>query len=130
MPLPRYRDVDLALLLELVRAKRAMRPSETYAPVALHFPDLTEADMAQTRSDGRTKAFENMVHWSRDHLRVRGLLVSQRGLWQVSDGAMAALEGDLLARGADSTAIPAFVRSNRSLADLLGPKWAPPVRAR
>ncbi len=63
MALPTYKDVDLALLLELVRAGRALRPSETYQLVARHFPEMTEADMAITRADGRTKVFQNTVHW-------------------------------------------------------------------
>src|SRR5437870_4531179 len=55
MAIPTYRDVDVALLLELVRAGRGISPAEAYRPVARHFPDLTEADMALTRPNGRTK---------------------------------------------------------------------------
>jgi restriction endonuclease Mrr len=84
MTLPAYRDVDLALLLELVRAAgKPVARGEMYQRVASHFPDLTDADLAKTRANGRTKIFQNVIHWGRNHLRVRGLLtIDQPGVWQ------------------------------------------------
>ncbi len=131
LAIPSYKDIDLALLLELVRAGRAVRPSETYHAVARHFPELSEADLAQTRKDGRTKAFQNAVHWARDHLRVRSLLVDERaGLWQVNDGASSALKEDLLVRGVAREMVQGFLASTKTLDELLGPEWAKPVRSR
>jgi len=73
MTIPAYKDVDLALLLELVRrGGTPVRPVEVYDDVARHFPHLTQDDLALTRPDGRTKVFFNMVHWARDHIRRRG----------------------------------------------------------
>jgi Mrr N-terminal domain len=129
--LPTYKDVDLALLLELVRAGRAMRPAETYQPVARHFPDLTEADLAITRADGRTKVFQNVVHWVRDRHRVRGLLaLDQPGLWRANENAREALVEDLVSRGASRSAVTGFIDESRLIPDLLGPHWSTPGNAR
>jgi restriction endonuclease Mrr len=127
--IPTYRDVDLALLVELVRRREPVRPSEVYADVARHFPDLTPEDLAKTRQDGRTKVFVNMVHWARDHLRVRGLLADPaRGLWQVNSSATGAVLEDLRQRQASPEQAQAFIDGRGSLADLLGSRWAKPVR--
>src|SRR3990172_3787621 len=100
MAIPTYRDVDLALLVELVRRDRPARPAEIFADVARHFPELTEEDLAKTRPDGRTKVFHNMVAWARDHVRVRSLLAQPApGLWQVNASAKSALIEDLRHRG-------------------------------
>jgi restriction endonuclease Mrr len=130
MAIPRYKDVDLALLLELVRADRAVRPNETYTLVSRHFPALTEADMAITRKDGRTKAYQNSVHWARDHLRVRGLLVDQTGMWRTNPRAPAALHDDLMRRGMAKGKIQEFIASAQPLSAVLGQGWASPVRSR
>ena len=130
MPRPRNKDVDLALLLELVRAGRPMRPGETDAMVTRHFPDLSESDMAITRSDGRTNAFQNSIRWARAHLRVRGLLVDQTGLWQVNAAARSALNEDLVGRGMSQLAATAFISSTQVLPDALGRGWSSPVRYR
>jgi|SRR5207249_3206458 len=72
MTIPAYKDVDLALLLELVRRRGTpVRPVEIYDDVARHFPQLTQDDQALTRSDGRTKVFFNMIHWARDRIKER-----------------------------------------------------------
>lgn len=129
MTIPTYRDVDLALLVELVRRGQPVRPSEVYADVARHFPDLTPEDLAKTRQDGRTKVFVNMVHWARDHLRVRGLLADlPPGQWQVNSSARGALLEDLRQRQASPEHAQAFIDGRGSLADLLGSRWAKPVR--
>ena len=130
MPIPRNKDVDLALLLELVRAGRPMRPGETDAMVTRHFPDLSESDMALTRSDGRTNAFQNSIRWARAHLRVRGLLVEQTGLWQVNTEARSALNEDLVGRGMSQSATTAFISSTQALPDALGRGWSSLVRSR
>ena len=131
MTIPAYKDVDLALLLELVRANRPLRPSETYMAVARHFPELTESDMALTRADGRTKVYQNVVHWSRDHLRVRGLLApDQPGVWRSNEAARQALTEDLTSRGATKAAALAFIDEKRLLPDLLGRGWSTALRQR
>jgi restriction endonuclease Mrr len=125
MPLPTYKDVDLALLLELVRAIGPLRPAETYERVSRHFPNLTEVDLALTRADGRTKIFQNIVHWSRNHLRERGLLVVDRpGAWQTNQMASQALTDDLVFRGASRDSASSFIDSQSGLAELLGPHWS------
>ncbi len=130
MAIPAHRDIDLALLVELVRTDRAVRPAEVYTSVAKHFLDLTEEDLAKTRPDGRTKVFRNMVNWGRDRLRVRGLLAQPApGLWAVNDLAKEALVADLQKRGVSKERAAAFVTDGASLSDLLGPNWARQVRS-
>lgn len=131
MTLPAYADVDLALLVELVRAKRAVRPAEMYLPVASHFPELTEADLALTRKDGRTKVFQNIVHWARDHLRVLGLLrPNSAGLWEVNEGGVAAIVTELQKRRVSAEAAGRFIANTSHLSELLGVQWARPLRER
>ena len=126
MTIPAYKDVDLALLVELVRSPVPMRRTEALARVVRHFPELTEEDVARTRADGRTKAFSNMVNWGRNHLRVRGLLDlgGGQGIWRANDTAQDALIQDLVQRGVVRDRAEQFVRSDESLSDLLGRAWA------
>jgi len=101
MTIPAYKDVDLALLLELVRRRGTpVRPIEIYDDVARHFPQLTQDDLALTRSDGRTKVFFNMIHWARDRIKRRGLLADPAGPWAAVPGAGNALIADFEKRGA------------------------------
>lgn len=132
MTIPAHRDVDLALLLELVRRNGTARPAEVYAPVAAHFPDLTPEDLAQTRKDGRTKVFTNIVHWARDHLRRRSLLDTAvpAGQWTLLDGARETLIQDILARRSlQRSRVETFVDGSQPLPEILGPTWARPLRA-
>jgi restriction system protein len=130
LALPSTTEVDLALLVELVRAGRSVKPRETYDGVASHFPDLTPEDRARTRKDGTTKAFDNMVNWARNRLRVRGLLdtAAPAGLWQPKPEMREALIGDLSIRGVDRAKAEAFVNSSQRLSDLLGQGWAKALR--
>ena len=131
MVIPAYRDVDLALLLELVRRTQEARPAEIYADVGRHFPNLTDEDLAKTRPDGRTKVFNNMVQWARDHLRVRGLLRElPPGRWRVNDLASRALLEDLVQRGAQNRKAEQFVTGRGAVPELLGPQWAKQVGRR
>ena len=129
MSFPRYADVDLALLLELARIGRRVRPHETYDRVTRHFPKLTEADRTVLRKDGRTRVWTNMIHWARDHLRVQNVLVaSGPGEWELSLQGGALLEEWLRSRGA--TGVSSFVESDRTLSSLLGQEWARELRQR
>jgi restriction endonuclease Mrr len=130
LAIPTYKDVDLALLLELSRRRAPSRPAELYDPVARHFPKLTPDDLARTRTDGRTKVFLNMIHWARDHLRRRGLLVDEYRMWSVVPEARDALIEDIQKRGSTTRErITQFVDSSEPLPALLGPDWARTVRA-
>ena len=132
MTIPAYKDVDLALLLELVRrGGTPARPVDIYLDVARHFPHLTQDDLALTRTDGRTKVFYNMVAWSRDHIKRRGLLVDATGLWAAVPGAGSALIEDLVSRGAKSgQRVNDFVNGTEAIPNLLGDGWARSVRAK
>lgn len=129
MTLPAYRDVDLALHLELVRAERPLRGTSASEVVARHFPELTAEDRARTRSDGRTKVFDNVVHWSRNHLNVRGLLDQlPAGEWQTNTNARDALVADLTQRGVSTDRAGAFIQGAELLSDLLGKAWPKSLR--
>ncbi len=129
MSFPRYSDVDLALLLELVRIGRAVRPHETYDRVTRHFPQLTEADKTALRKDGRTRVWTNMIHWARDHLRVQGVLSDLgSGVWASNEQARPLLERWLDSRGATNAS--GFVDSDRPLHEHLDAIWARELRPR
>jgi len=129
MSFPRYTDVDLALLLELERLGRPVRPHETYDRVTCHFPKLTEADKTVLRKDGRTRVWTNMIHWARDHLRVQNVLAaSGPGEWGLNSHGRALLEEWLRSRGA--TGVSSFVESDRTLSSLLGQDWSRELRQR
>ena len=129
MTFPRYRDVDIALLLELVRLGRAVKPHETYESVTRHFPRLSDGDKAAVRKDGRTRVWINMIHWARDHLRVQGALDEMgSGIWSANSSARGMLEGWLRQRG--GTSAGSFIESSRSLQEYLGRDWAQALRAR
>ena len=131
MTIPSYRDVDLAVLLELTRARAAMRPTDVVERVVRHFPDMTQEDLAQTRTNSKAKVFRNMVAWGKDHLRVRGLLSeASYGQWKVDQGAESALIEDLVERGVGEPRAKSFVTSAEALPDLLGRSWARPVVCR
>lgn len=131
MSIPSTADIDLALLVVLVRSGDAMHRRATYDLVAAQFPNLTPDDRAKTRKDGVTKAFNNMVNWSRNRLRVRGLLQAglPTGQWQVTPDARQALISDLQSRGVQEPAARRFVSSGDGLGTLLGPSWATDVRS-
>jgi restriction endonuclease Mrr len=119
----------MALLLKLSRRREPSRPLELYDPVARHFPKLTADDLALTRTDGRTKVFLNMIHWARDHLRRRGLLVDEYRMWSVVPATKDALIEDLQKRGATSRErTTQFLGGSEALPALLGADWAGTVR--
>jgi len=130
MPLPSTGDVDLALHVELVRAGRVVVRRETYDMVARHFPKMTAEDRARTRKNGYTKVFNNSVNWSRNRMRVRGLLAEglPQGQWQANEKARPALIDDLTERGVARTKAEAFIDGVETLGDLLGADWAKPLR--
>ena len=129
MTLPKYSEVDLALLLELVRIGRTVRPHEVYERVERHFPLLTDDDKTELRQDGRTRVWTNMIHWARDHLRVQGALADTNpGDWAVNESAPQLLEDWLRKRG--GVEVSAFVSSDQTLPALLGSDWARELRQR
>jgi restriction system protein len=131
MTIPAYKDVDLALLLELVRRRSPVRPVDIYADIERHFPHLSREELALTRSDGRTKVFHNMIHWARDRIKRRGLLASASGPWSVVPGAAGAVIEDLIARGAKpDQRVNDFVNGTEAIPSLLGQGWATPVRSK
>ncbi|MBI2723725.1 MAG: restriction endonuclease [Chloroflexi bacterium] len=130
MTIPSSVDVDLALLVELVRVGRPIKRREAYDLVARHFPRLSAEDRAKTRKNGNTKVFNNIVEWSRNRMRVRGLLADNHppGVWGINGSAGSALVDDLVSKGLARQAAESFVKGDAGLTDILGMDWARPLR--
>jgi len=130
MSLPSHGDVDLALHVELVRGGSVLIRRESDDAVAKHFPKLTAEDRAKTRKNGHTKVFNNLVNWSRNRMRVRGVLTDglPQGQWQANEKARPALVEDLVERGVARTRAETFIDGVETLANLLGADWATPLR--
>lgn len=111
--LPKYADVELPLLCELMRRGGAAKPRDldghgrtVYDALADQF-GLSAADrqVATSDTEGRPK-WENMVRWARQKLLDRGLLVGDKhGVWQASDDGLAFLRSDQEAQ-AEAAGIP------------------------
>lgn len=129
MSIPTYRDVDLALLVETVRAKKTVRRSQMMEGVARHFPNLSAEDRARTRADGRTKVFDNIFQWAFNHLKIRGLLEHvPPGEWRANGQAPDALIEDLIQRGVGSERARVFIATGDPLSSVLGSDWAKAAR--
>ncbi|MGH7923527.1 MAG: winged helix-turn-helix domain-containing protein [Candidatus Binatus sp.] len=88
MHFPDYKEVDEPLLCLLYfhgGADYAVRPSETYEPLAQHF-GVTQEDQKRPRPDGYSGSqWKNHVQWARQRLINHGLLDgSTRGIWRLS----------------------------------------------
>jgi 5-methylcytosine-specific restriction enzyme A len=100
--LPKYADVEMPLLRELVRRGGAAKPREldglgrtVYDSLADHL-GLSASDRVGTTSgsEGR-QTWERMVRWARQKLLDRGFLVGSRhGIWRVSDDGLAFLRSE------------------------------------
>lgn len=100
--LPKYADVELPLLRELVLRGGAAKPRDldgqgrtVYDSLADQF-GLSAADRVETTagSDGRP-TWERMVRWARQKLLDRGLLAGNRhGIWHVTDDGVAFLRSE------------------------------------
>ena len=94
MSFPRQREVEPVLLIEIVRAGGEARPSELYARVAEHFPQLSPQDQeVRLESTPSTRKWANLVQWARQHLIDKGELDgSTRGIWRVTAKGRARIE--------------------------------------
>lgn len=91
---PRYREVDDALLIDLVRRGGRARPRDqdsegrtVYEAVADFFGLSQQARTAQFLDDGRLRTkWHNMVRFARRHLKDKGYVdTPERGLWRVTN---------------------------------------------
>ncbi len=126
MTLPTYGDVSLALLLELVRCGKPVKPLDSYDLVARNFPALTASDRALTNRSGSGKVFADMVNFARNRLRVRGVLENglPAGSWCTTQEARGTLVDDLVARGVTLSRAMGFIDASETLGALLGRDWA------
>lgn len=133
MTLPSSKDVDLALLVELLRAAKPVRKSdkEVYTAVERHFPELSEADKKQLLRNEHTPRWNNAIDWARNKLNVQGVLAdTEDGIWQANERAHGLLIRWLSERGLTEQGARQFVSSSQTLGDILGRTWAKPRRER
>jgi restriction endonuclease Mrr len=90
---PGYEDIELPLLLELVRRGGSSRPSDrdsedrtVYDSLADVFNLTQEEPEEQFMDDGKSRyRWENMVRWAKRKLKDGGLVDSPRhGVWEVT----------------------------------------------
>jgi len=100
--LPKYADVELPLLRELVRRGGGCAPDDldthgrtVYESLADQF-NLSQADRAVLNRERKPRPrWENMVRWARQKLLDRGFLLGNKpGVWQVSDDGLVFLRSE------------------------------------
>lgn len=124
MALPSNPYTQIALLLELERARGAASRRETIDRMAEDFPDMTGSDKYITSPDGKKNKWDHLVDTARQDLKDLGQLQSvQKGLWQITDAGRRALRQKLRELGA--TDVDGLIRSSRTLPDALGHRWQP-----
>jgi restriction endonuclease Mrr len=83
--IPRQADIELPLLRVLTQMGGQGRPRDVYPLLELAFPDLTDADKAETLPQGAVR-WKNTVQWTRQRLIEQGMLENAGwGLWKVSE---------------------------------------------
>ncbi len=100
--LPTYDEIQLPLLAELERRGGRSRPRErdehgrTIYDALAHYFGLTATDLDKKiyEEDGTPRSkWENMVRWTRNDLRKKGLLIApSHGVWAVGDKGLRHLE--------------------------------------
>jgi restriction endonuclease Mrr len=84
MPIPTQAEIDLPLLEAILSLGGEARPRDVYPILAKSFPDMTDADMAETLLHGESK-WKNRVQWARQDLVSSGELDSPKwGLWRIT----------------------------------------------
>lgn len=132
MPLPSQGSIELPLLLELERHSGRVKPGgpshpQFYDSVARHFPDMTTADRALKRKDGRTLVWDNAVAWARNRLRRNAQLGgAERGVWTITEAGRQHLREELRKLGLPRSDVEAFIASSGTLKSVLGSQWTPP----
>jgi restriction endonuclease Mrr len=92
--LPKYIDINLPLLKEIVRCGDRINVSDKYNGKTIYqslseFFKLSQEDLDAETKDGRNK-WENMVQWARNDLVKLGYLSSsETGVWAVTEDGKA-----------------------------------------
>ena len=85
MALPKQKDIELPLLIEIESLGGEANPQELYRRLKAHFPQIMEADLEQTISRGINK-WTNRIQWARQSLVSKGELERYpRGIWKITE---------------------------------------------
>ena len=82
--MPKQSEIEIPLLKCLEEMKGQGKPLEIYVRVAKLFPQLTDADLAETLPSGGNK-WKNRIQWVRQKLIAKGDVESpERGVWAIT----------------------------------------------
>ncbi len=83
--MPKQTEIELPLLKCLDEMGGRGTPKDIYPRVTQFFPNMTEADLAETLSSGGNK-WTNRIQWVRQRLVVKGEMTSpEHGIWAITD---------------------------------------------
>jgi restriction system protein len=83
--IPSFEELELPLLRVLEANGGKARPAEVYEKIKQYFPNLTEAELAETVASGDNR-FRNRVRWARQILIDKGdIYRADYGVWGITD---------------------------------------------
>lgn len=93
--MPKQSEIEIPLLRCLADMGGRGKPSEIYERIRSFFPNLTDADLAETLESGGSK-LTNRIQWARQSLVSRGELSNaERGVWAVTQKGRDRLSKDI-----------------------------------
>ena len=102
--IPNQYEIEIPLLKCLEELGGKGKPKEIYSRIGKFFPNLTEADRAETVSSGGNK-WTNRVQWARQALVNRDEMTSpEYGVWQITNKGRKGLEMETATGGAPTLA--------------------------
>lgn len=90
--LPKTKDIEIPLLLSIQNLGGKGKAQEIYPEVRKHFPQLSEADVAEPLPSGGNK-WTNRIQWARQRLiEHREVSSPGHGIWAITDKGLARLK--------------------------------------
>lgn len=104
--LPKTKDIEIPLLLSIQKFGGKAKAQDIYPEVRKHFPQLSEADIAEPLPSGGNK-WTNRIQWARQRLIEHGEVSSPgHGIWAITDKGLARLKEEASAQKTIPTAVP------------------------
>src|SRR5688572_11766939 len=104
MPLPKLKDVEIALLRALAAVGGQAPANKVYPQVSKQFPDLTAEQLAEALPSGGNR-WTNRIQWVRLHLVQKGEMASVgHGIWAITDKGRARIQDAARPRDAGAEA--------------------------
>jgi restriction endonuclease Mrr len=92
--MPQQKDIEVPLLRALVSLGGKAKARDVYNEVEKFFPQLTEADRAETLPSGATR-WKNRIQWARqDLLERKELAAGGFGIWAITEKGRKRLEAE------------------------------------